>query len=69
MRVDNKIYWNLFQNLFTETTLLLECRQHTKKKTKTKPCQNQRVHYRKKRVGEGGQGMFEIVGTCVLSNV
>ena len=69
MRVDNKIYWNLFQNLFTETTLLLECRQHTKKKTKTKLCQNQRVHYRKKRVGEGGQGMFEIVGTCVLSHV
>ena len=69
MRVDNKIYWNLFQNLFTERTLLLECRQQTKKKTKTKPCLNQRVHYRKKRVGEGGQGMFEIVGTCVLSHV
>ena len=69
MRVDNKIYWNLFQNLFTETTLLLECRQQTKKKTKTKPCPNQRVHYRKKRVGEGGPGMFEIVGTCVLSHV
>ena len=69
MRVYNKIYWKLFQNLFTETTLLLECKQQTKKKNKTKPCQNQRAHYRKKRVGEGGQGMFEIVGTCVLSHV
>ena len=68
MRVDNKIYWNLFQNLFSETTLLLECRQQSKK-----PKQN-RVRIKeyitkKKRVGEDGQGMFEIVGTCVLSHV
>ena len=36
MRVDNKIYWNLFKNLFTETTLLLECRKQTKKKKQNK---------------------------------
>ena len=71
MRVDNKIYWSLFQNLFTETTLLLEWRQQTKetKQNKTKQWQNQRAHYRKNRVGEGGQGIFEMVGTCVLSCV
>ena len=57
------------KSVHRNNSVLLECRQQTKKKTKTKPCQNQRVHYRKKRVDEGGQGMFEIVETCVLSHV
>lgn len=32
MRVDNQIYWNLFQSMFTETTQCFQkCGQQTKK--------------------------------------
>lgn len=39
MRVDNKIYWNLFQNLFTETAQCYQrCGQQTKNNDRITEC-------------------------------
>lgn len=58
MRADNKMYWNLFQRLFTEaTTCYQKCGQQTKAVTESKSALQEKGGARR------WAGRYEIAGT------
>lgn len=63
MRIDNKIYWNLFQSLFTETTQGFQKRGQ---KHKQKTVAESKSALQEKVVGKYGQDAPEIAGLTGL---